>query len=366
MTVIVDNKMFSLSEWYQKIGAGVTDEFRVEDNTKHDRLEALYQETGLIYDRPDRWQAIAVKERRPEFLEYLEKNKNRLCAFRLLPLDINSPKLRQRGKTVAETLSWFDEQEIDFEKYNLDIVPHNEVTLWSGILIVTEKGVMGELTPDALNSLSFGYSKVPTFVFKYDFNNWQFADNRLEIKEVQSVIERALTSLKITDLAKQDILKNKIKVKFFKDYLLGYFEFIVGQDNGLFFADFNRLLPDLLKLEDFSVINNESLNLNGVCAYSGHVQGVVVKIAPEEIGIKEFPEKSILVCKNTMPEYLPLMEKASAIITDQGGILSHAAIISRELKIPCLVGTKIATQVFNDGDELLLDTDNGSIIKLNN
>jgi phosphoenolpyruvate synthase/pyruvate phosphate dikinase len=64
---------------------------------------------------------------------------------------------------------------------------------------------------------------------------------------------------------------------------------------------------------------------------------------------------NILVCPMTLPDYVPAMKKARAIITNEGGITCHAAIISRELKIPCIVGTKIATQVLKDGDRVEVD-----------
>ena len=64
--------------------------------------------------------------------------------------------------------------------------------------------------------------------------------------------------------------------------------------------------------------------------------------------------------------YVPAMEKAGAIITDEGGLLSHAAIVSRELKVPCVVGTKIATRVLKDGDKIYVDADKGIVKILNN
>jgi phosphohistidine swiveling domain-containing protein len=63
----------------------------------------------------------------------------------------------------------------------------------------------------------------------------------------------------------------------------------------------------------------------------------------------------ILVAIQTTPHYVPYLNDVKAIITDEGGITCHAAIISRELKIPCIVGTKIATQVLKDGDEVEVD-----------
>jgi phosphohistidine swiveling domain-containing protein len=71
----------------------------------------------------------------------------------------------------------------------------------------------------------------------------------------------------------------------------------------------------------------------------------------------------ILVTGMTLPDYVPVMKIASAIITNEGGITCHAAIVSRELGIPCIVGTKIATQVLQDGDLVEVDADKG-IVKI--
>ena len=57
-------------------------------------------------------------------------------------------------------------------------------------------------------------------------------------------------------------------------------------------------------------------------------------------------------------------EKAGAIVTDEGGLTSHAAIVSRELKIPCIVGTKIATKILKDGDIVEVDAENGIVRKI--
>jgi len=63
----------------------------------------------------------------------------------------------------------------------------------------------------------------------------------------------------------------------------------------------------------------------------------------------------------TTPEYAPIFRKVSAIVTDEGGITCHAAIVSRELKVPCIVGTKIATRIFQDNDYVEVNTRKGEI-----
>lgn len=76
-------------------------------------------------------------------------------------------------------------------------------------------------------------------------------------------------------------------------------------------------------------------------------------------------KKDILVCGMTTPEYVIAMRKAGAVITDEGGLTCHASIISRELKVPCIIGTKIATKVLKDGDVLEVDANKG-MIKISN
>jgi phosphohistidine swiveling domain-containing protein len=80
---------------------------------------------------------------------------------------------------------------------------------------------------------------------------------------------------------------------------------------------------------------------------------------------QEFKKGNILVTTMTRPEFVPLMRKASAIITDEGGITCHAAIVSRELKIPCLIGTKIATKALKTGDFIEMDMIKGIVRKIN-
>lgn len=89
-----------------------------------------------------------------------------------------------------------------------------------------------------------------------------------------------------------------------------------------------------------------------------------VKIVLSRNDFNKFKDGDILVVPMTTPEFVPLMKKAAAIITDEGGISCHAAIISRELGKPCIIGTKIATQVLKDGDMVEVDADRGVVKKL--
>lgn len=75
------------------------------------------------------------------------------------------------------------------------------------------------------------------------------------------------------------------------------------------------------------------------------------------------PDGAIVVVPFTSPSYVPLMRKAKALITDHGGIMSHAAIVAREFNLPCVVGTKQATKVLKTGDKVVIDLVRGEINK---
>jgi phosphoenolpyruvate synthase/pyruvate phosphate dikinase len=102
--------------------------------------------------------------------------------------------------------------------------------------------------------------------------------------------------------------------------------------------------------------------IKGQPATPGSVEGPV-RIALRASDSHNLQNGEILVCSMTSPDYVPAMKKAAAIITDEGGLLSHAAIISRELGKPCIVGVKIATKVLKDGDLVEVDATKGVIQK---
>ena len=103
--------------------------------------------------------------------------------------------------------------------------------------------------------------------------------------------------------------------------------------------------------------------LKGLCASKGKARGTV-KIVQKTHDLVNFKEGDILLSSMTRPEMVVAMKKAAAIVTDEGGITSHAAIVSRELGKPCIIGTKKATSVFKDGDIVEVDADKGVVKKI--
>lgn len=115
---------------------------------------------------------------------------------------------------------------------------------------------------------------------------------------------------------------------------------------------------------DMILSSDKNSNIvKGSIAYRGVSMGPVrIILDPKKDG-PSFRSGEILVTGMTRPEFLPMMKKAAAFVTDAGGILSHAAIVARELKKPCIIGTHIATRILKTGDLIEVDADKG-IIKI--
>ncbi|MEM5782358.1 MAG: PEP-utilizing enzyme [Candidatus Aenigmatarchaeota archaeon] len=106
--------------------------------------------------------------------------------------------------------------------------------------------------------------------------------------------------------------------------------------------------------------NKKNILLKGIPASNGIVKGKVSIILNPSMNSK-MKRGNILVTHSTNPLFTPAILKAKGIITEKGGILCHAAIIARELDIPCLVSVEKATQILRDNQEIILDGNKGII-----
>jgi pyruvate,water dikinase len=110
-------------------------------------------------------------------------------------------------------------------------------------------------------------------------------------------------------------------------------------------------------------IDKSISEIKGQTAVTGFAEGKVVVINSVK-EMKKMKQGDVLVSEMTIPEIVSAMKKASAIVTDAGGITCHAAIVSRELGIPCVIGTKIATKILKDGDKVKVDATKGIVKKI--
>lgn len=110
--------------------------------------------------------------------------------------------------------------------------------------------------------------------------------------------------------------------------------------------------------------NTSGQRVLGTIAFQARPVRGRVKILKAIEQVHSFVKGDILVSPMTIPPFISAMKKAAAIVTDEGGLTCHAAIVARELKKPCIIGTKVATKVFKDGDLVEVDATKGIARKI--
>lgn len=158
--------------------------------------------------------------------------------------------------------------------------------------------------------------------------------------------EKGLDGLTIKNIAKERIKLSVLVAK--RD---GSIKIYTGKEA----SDFYSKMEFIQGEREFK--GNE---IKGTPARAGKVTGIV-RIVNFVRHIEKMEEGDILVSAATNPNLLSAMKKASAFITDEGGITCHAAIVARELKKPCITGTKIATKALHDGDMVEVDANLGVV-----
>jgi len=143
-------------------------------------------------------------------------------------------------------------------------------------------------------------------------------------------------------------------------------EFAIDNKGKLFIVQtrpITTVISNQKTLDNQSRINQKP-DLTGEQASPGTASGVVIIINSQK-EIDRVQKGQILVTTMTTPDFVPAMKKVNGIITDKGGQTSHAAIVSRELGVPCVVGTKTATKFLKEGDIVTLNGTTGEVWKGN-
>ncbi|MDD5177703.1 MAG: PEP-utilizing enzyme [Candidatus Nanoarchaeia archaeon] len=155
--------------------------------------------------------------------------------------------------------------------------------------------------------------------------------------------------LKRTVVSDEELSRRRKKIVFY--YHEGDFGFYSGEEA---VKVENMIAP--LKIPEGRVFNGRG-------TYPGKIKGEarVIKSFTE---LNTLKQGEILVTGNTTPDYLPFLKRARAIITEKGGLTCHAAIISRELKVPCIVGVSNITLALKTGDMIEVDSEKGVVKKI--
>lgn len=156
------------------------------------------------------------------------------------------------------------------------------------------------------------------------------------------------------------LIEGKANIQLLDERVKHYIQYVADGKTYVLSGRKGTAFMKKLRLEKENVL--EAKELKGQCACPGVARGVA-KIVNSPKDLWKMQQGDILVSHATNPDLVPAMKKAGAIVTDMGGITCHAAIVSRELRIPCVIGTKLATKTLKDGDVVNVDATHG-IIKL--
>ena len=339
-----------LSKWFEKVGVDAR-KLAGEDVNKDHKLMFLNKTIGMPINHPTIFEITDVLAQTDEFRKFAEEYRERTFGLRLSPKGETGLVLRNKYTNVKDAVEWIKSLDINFSEYKALFKEYAGECVCAAVFVVNEKGILGEALKDSLNYLITG-SHTEAIPFSFDFNSWKFAREDSFVEEsVKAVIE----FLKVNDHEKQQALREKLNATFANDYLQGYFEIIRLDTGEYWFIDYNRFLGKYY--ENISLDMKREGHINGHCASPGKVSGKVKILSSPEQEING----EIVVTELTTPNNLHQIRNAAAIITNKGGILSHAAIVCREIGKPCIVGTGNATEILQDGQEVEVDAESGTV-----
>jgi pyruvate, water dikinase len=174
-------------------------------------------------------------------------------------------------------------------------------------------------------------------------------------KDIDSSKSEIINFMTLEEIWAKDFSKAESRLKENKSGKTFIFQVINGQELIEYVDNAEEIVNSL------EHTSSDTSEFKGTIACRGFKKGVVRVVLNKKVNEIIFDEGDILVAASTNPELLPIISKAGAIITDEGGMASHAAILSREFNIPCVIGTKIATKILNDGDMVEVDADLGIV-----
>ncbi len=230
-----------------------------------------------------------------------------------------------------------------------------------GIYGLGELIVGGEVTPDMylIDKKSREIKKVEVRRQEMGlFRSEQGQNEKQEIPKAEQA-QQKITEKEIKELARLGI---KLEEHYQKPQDI---EWAVEQGN-VFIVQTRAVTTFKPKEEERGLAREEADNedakilLRGETASRGVAFGTV-KIVHNKEELSKVQKGDVLIAKMTMPDYVPAMQKAAAIVTDEGGMTAHAAIVSREMGIPCIVGTEHATEVLKDGQLITVHASRGIV-----
>lgn len=352
----------ALSDWLRPARPESREAILAEDLTRSERLEKLNELIGLPILGTSRFDGSEIQHESGRFKSFRQYAKGPY-AVRAVQKSDETRVVRNRNLPLNELLVWLGQTIGNLSGYWLEFSPHvpNE---WACIFIITDGGVVGEVTQGSLRQLTQGdHVNSTPGSYTYDFHEWSVVPDD---DEYARVAKSTLSCVEVQDDATRQQLTRELGASFAgARYLMGYFEAIVGPSDEIRFIDFNMTLGLQVDEEHWALLRRQQKesggHIRGLTASKGRVRGRARVIMHPENDPLDVGDGEIVVCVEPTPEMVPLLVHAGGLIADRGGVLSHAAIVCRELEIPCIVATHTATESIRDGVMLDVDADSGVV-----
>lgn len=299
---------------------------KIKESDVDERIRAHVKEFAWIGSRGGWWElAWTEKDVRERIEQFIEQKKD------------PQEELRQLN------LSRLERQESGVQLYKqLDIQVGSELDEW--IQLAKEFAYIRTWRTDvvyrALHRAQFLFAELAQRIGVDVFDLCYVTSD-----EVQQSLETERPPCSFEEIARRRVFFGSL-------FLEGVLDIVSGEEGRAF-------IQSLIELPSFEQTNE----VKGSIAFQGHATGKV-KIVLTGHDLKHVERGDVLVAVMTFPNFIAAMEKACAFVTDEGGILCHAAIVSREMRKPCVIATKKATKVFKDGDMVEVDADKGIVRKV--
>ncbi|MBR9705491.1 hypothetical protein GOV14_00500 [Candidatus Pacearchaeota archaeon] len=290
-----------------------------------------------------------------KIISWFKKNKNKTKEIHTRLIDGLSffRKTKVSSKTTAkEIFQLLSEAKEFFSKACVAVFAVHRIPIIHNQLI--EEGKKG-FDETLIKQLVLWREKEGNVFFNegVDFFNYLLKEiaNRTNY-EMQSLKYLTFNEIKDLVIHKKQLPKNELEKR--KKSVFMFIEGVI-----IYEKDINKLLEKKgFRLE--KELSNDIQQIKGSIANKGYAKGKVTSLF-SRTQLNKVKEGNILVAPMTFQWALPAMKKASAFVTDEGGITCHAAILSREMNKPCIIGTKIATDILKDGMEVEVDANKGVV-----
>lgn len=326
--------------------------------------------TLLYSEEPIDLLKIAIKKQNGEDISKLLDEHVSKYGWMLAPVE-RKFKMFEKKHYEQRINDWIKNGDI-FDRLNVILTSreHNDILFNNTI---NKYHFTKELIDLATNIRTFIYYRT----FLTEHTDWLFFYGRLtilrEISRREVISEDDIVMLSIDEVVsylEKEISKDEIQL--LAQSRSQYYAIVYISDELLTFdgedaLDIERsFVPAFIEnrkriSQDVNVNGNISdVFVEGTVCYPGRVVGEV-RIVKTLADCDKVQKGDVLVANMTTPNFISAMERAAGFVTDQGGITCHAAILSREMKVPCIVGTSIATKVLHDGDRVEVDAYSGIV-----